>query len=141
MQLVKSKGLTLVEVLIVLAIMSILFSILLPVLSKVLRRAREYDERAYVSRSQPLLTVKNTGGIEMGLGFYKSSGEPILYCDDEKAKNTQMIQHVFGFMRLEDYVKSNRNAFARPDRLTDHECDLLRGCGFVEWKAWESGEA
>ena len=140
MRRMKTKGLTLAEVLIVLAIISILFSILLPVLAKALKGAREFEERAYVSRSRPILTVKNKDGIEMGLGFHKKNGESILYCDDEEAKNNQIIQHVFGFMRLEDYVRQNRNAFVRPDALTDQECDLLRDCGFVEWNAWQSEE-
>lgn len=137
MKIMKNKGFSLLELLIVLAIISILFSILMPALSRARKEAHDFEERAYGLRSYPLLVVVNEVGIEMGLGFYKE-GEPFLYHDDKKVKNSQMMQYTFGFQKLQNYVEGNNKAFGKPYDLTPEERDLLVKCGFVEYRAWVS---
>jgi prepilin-type N-terminal cleavage/methylation domain-containing protein len=59
MKNMKAQGFTLVEMLIVLLIFCILMSMLLPILTKALRKAREYEESLHSKRSEPILMVKS----------------------------------------------------------------------------------
>lgn len=138
MKFMKTKGFSLMEMLVVLAIFCFLLSILMPILSKVLKMAREYERMAHSKRSKPRLLVKTADGWIMGLGFYRK--EPILYCDDEEIKNTHMMQHALGFQKLRDYLEKNSQAFATPHKLTEKECKILKDCGFVEYRVWEGDE-
>jgi len=134
-----TKGFSLVELLIVLAIISILFAFLLPQLNKARKKARDFEEKAYTLRSRPRLLVKNAAGIEMGLGFHRE-GKPVLYYDDDNVKNAQLMQFTFGFQKLENYVKRNPKTYFNPDDLTEEETQLLEKCGFIEWEKWEVKE-
>jgi prepilin-type N-terminal cleavage/methylation domain-containing protein len=135
MKRLNANGITLIEMLVVLAIISILFALLLPQLNKVRKKARDFEEKAFTLRSRPRLLVTNAAGIEMGLGFHKQ-GKPVLYHDDDKVKNAQLMQFTFGFQELENYVKRNPKTYFNPDDLTEEETELLEKCGFVEWEKW-----
>jgi prepilin-type N-terminal cleavage/methylation domain-containing protein len=137
MKMHRPTGFTLAELLIVLAIFCFLLALLMPILSKALKKAREFEDATYAKRSQPLLLVKTADGGKMGLGFHRRTREPVLYSKDEEAKNNQLMLHAFGFRDLKEHVTRNRTAFSRPDNLTEEECDLLRECGFVEWRKWD----
>ena len=133
----KSKGFSLIEVLVVMAIFCFLLAILMPILSKVLKKAREYETKTYEKRSKPFLFMTTEDGEHMGFGFHIRSREPIIYTVDEELKNKHIMLHALGFQKLRDHVAQNPKAFRKPQNLTEKEIELLEACGFVEWRLWD----
>jgi hypothetical protein len=74
----------------------------------------------------------------MGLGFYRR--QPIIYCKNEEIENNHKMMYALGFKKLQEYAQQNPKSFRRPDKLTEKECELLKECGFVGWKVWNSEE-
>ena len=138
MKRMKHKGFSLIEVLVVLAIFCFLLSILMPILTKVLKKAREYETEAYEKRSKPFLFVTTEDGEYMGFGLHIRSREPIIYTKDEELKNKHLMLYVLGFQKLRDYVTQTPKAFRKPQNMTEQECELLEECGFVEWRLWDN---
>jgi len=133
----KTKGFSLIEILVVLAIFCFLLSLLMPALSKALKKMRAFEIKTYEKRSKPLLFVTTQDGEHMGFGLHIRSREPILYSVDEELKNKHLMLHILGFQKLREHVIQTPEAFKKPYKLSGDECELLEGCGFAEWRVWD----